>query len=87
MAVPTFHSIAVVDIERFGPRTNPFPASLRRAMYETLREAINTACRLVDAAPLREALTNAPDAIIIINNGPTTVQGGPIADDKIVGFR
>jgi hypothetical protein len=142
MAVPTFHTIAVVDIERFGPRTNPFQASLRRAMYDTLREAcaesgidwspivaldrgdgvillvppdtsvvniagafvraldavlaekaamfseahrmrfrlalhqglcqqdengwvgeaINTACRLVDTAPLREALTNAPDA-------------------------
>ncbi|HEY7273998.1 MAG TPA: hypothetical protein VH502_14795 [Actinoplanes sp.] len=143
MAVPTFHTIAVVDIERFGPRTNPGQASLRRAMYETLQEAcaesgidwapivaldrgagvillvppatpvvhiagafvraldavlaeqaamfseahrmrfrlalhqglcrqdengwvvgeaIDTACRLVDTAPLREALTNAPDA-------------------------
>jgi hypothetical protein len=142
MAVPTFHAIVVVDIEGFGPRTNPFQASLRRAMYETLQEAcvearidwvpivaldrgdgvillipaatsavvlagafvraldavlaekaamfsdahrmrfrmalhqglcqeddkgwvgeaINTACRLVDAQPLRAALTAAPDA-------------------------
>jgi class 3 adenylate cyclase len=39
MAVPTFHAIVVVDIERFGPRTNPFQASLRQAMYDVVREA------------------------------------------------
>jgi hypothetical protein len=39
MAIPTFHAIVVVDIESFGPRTNPFQASLRRAMYDVVREA------------------------------------------------
>jgi hypothetical protein len=142
MAVPTFHAIVVVDIESFGPRTNPFQASLRQAMYDVVREAcaeariewdttvaldrgdgiillvppatstvtiagqfmramdavlaekaaifsdahrmrfrvalhhglcqqdetgwvgeaINTACRLIDAQPLRDALTAAPEA-------------------------
>jgi class 3 adenylate cyclase len=142
MAVPTFHAIVVVDIEGFGPRTNPLQASLRQAMYDVVREAcaevriewdttvaldrgdgiillvppaastvtiagqfmravdavlaekaaifsdahrmrfrvalhqglcqqdetgwigeaINTACRLVDAQPVRDALTAAPEA-------------------------
>lgn len=142
MAVPTFRAIVVVDIESFGSRLNPFQASLRRAMYQVIREscagagvdwdtldtldvgdglillvptststvtlaglfvrtldamlgekaamfsdahrmrlrvalhqgncqrdetgwvgeAINTACRLVDAQPLRNALKSAPDA-------------------------
>jgi hypothetical protein len=43
MAVPTFHAIVVVDIESFGPRTNPLQASLRQAMYEVVREACGEA--------------------------------------------
>ena len=39
MSVPTVHAVLVVDIESYGPRPNPFQASLRRAMYDVLREA------------------------------------------------
>ncbi|MFG1607683.1 hypothetical protein [Actinoplanes sp. NPDC049265] len=39
MPDPIFYSIVVVDVERFGQRTNPMQASLRAAMYEVVRTA------------------------------------------------
>lgn len=39
MPDPTFYSIVVVDVERFGQRTNPVQASLRTAMYEVVETA------------------------------------------------
>ncbi|MFI5932174.1 hypothetical protein [Actinoplanes sp. NPDC051494] len=43
MPNPTFHYIAVVDVEGYGRRTMPVQASLRTAMYEVVENAFEDA--------------------------------------------
>ena len=71
MAVPTFHAIVVVDIESFGPRTNPLQASLRQAMYDVVREANSRASAGVRAGMTgRDADALARDYIDRAGFGP-----------------
>jgi len=43
MGAPTSHFVVVVDIEGFSRRTDPVQKSLRRAMYEVLKTAVDDA--------------------------------------------
>lgn len=43
MGAPTSHFVVVVDIEGFSRRSDPLQKSLRRAMYEVLKTAVDDA--------------------------------------------
>jgi len=43
MGAPTSHFVVVVDIESFSGRSDPVQQSLRRAMYEVLKTAVDDA--------------------------------------------
>ncbi|MEU4420554.1 hypothetical protein AB0F81_08000 [Actinoplanes sp. NPDC024001] len=70
MPGPTFHAIAIVDIEGFGRRPNPVQKELRTAMYQVVRSALNEA-GLDPAAIVQE---DRGDGIILLDPGTSTLR-------------